>query len=323
MSILVTGAAGFIGYHLTLKLMSEGHEVIGIDNLNDYYDPALKKTRLKSLTEQDHDHKFTFKELDISDEYALQSLGKGHQFSHIYHLAAQAGVRYSLTNPQAYTQSNLVGHVNMLELARHQKELKHFIYASSSSIYGDSTTAPFQEDRMTEQPKSLYAATKKSNELLTQSYSHLYGIAATGLRFFTVYGPYGRPDMAPWLFTDAILAGRPIKVFNQGDLRRDFTYVADIVDGCFRLLNRPPENSLQSIFNIGHNQPVQLMTFIETLEHILGLEAEKIMMPMQPGDVYETSADITKINKHTGFKPKTSLTEGLTNFVTWFKEYHQ
>lgn len=326
MTILITGAAGFIGYHLTRAFLEQGQPVIGIDNLNDYYTPKLKSDRLNSLKNlsqhTDHAGQFDFHLMDISDTRTIAKLGEQYQFSHIYHLAAQAGVRSSITNPDPYIQSNLAGHAHMLELARHQTELKHFIYASSSSVYGDAATSPFHEDDNTVTPKSLYAATKKSCELMTQSYCHLFKLPATGLRFFTVYGPWGRPDMAPWLFTDAILAGRPIKIFNNGDLRRDFTFIDDIISGCLAIKDITPTSGEQAIYNIGNNNPVALMTFVETLEGIIGKTAEKIMLPMQDGDVYETAADITRLNKLTGFTAKTDLHEGLDQFVHWFRNYH-
>ncbi|MEY2622715.1 MAG: hypothetical protein RIT26_2535 [Pseudomonadota bacterium] len=324
MKILVTGAAGFIGMHTSLALLSQGHQVIGIDNLNDYYSPALKRDRLAQLQSQPG---FEFQTLDISDGTALMALMSAHGFDQVVHLAAQAGVRYSLTHPQAYIQSNLVGFANILEACRAHPP-QHLVYASSSSVYGRNEKLPYQESDPVDQPVSLYAATKKSNELMAYTYSHLYGLPSTGLRFFTVYGPWGRPDMSPWLFLRAILAGEPIKVFNHGQMQRDFTYIDDIVRGVTEVLKRPPTpgpngEAAQRILNIGNHQPVGLLDYIATLEQCAQKPAILDMKPMQPGDVLATYADTTAIHRLTGFKPDTPLEEGLSHFVRWFRLYHE
>lgn len=327
MTVLVTGAAGFIGSYVCAALLERGQSVLGVDNLNDYYAVELKHARLATLEERPG---FTFAKADIADNLALQNLARQHKIKSIVHLAAQAGVRYSLENPAAYLQSNLVGHGNILELARNTDGLSHMVYASSSSVYGGNTKLPFAETDKVDTPISLYAASKKSNELMSQSYAHLYGIPLTGLRFFTVYGPWGRPDMAYWLFTDAILAGRPIRVFNNGDMRRDFTYIDDIVDGVLRCLDIPPaggtpnvfgSNAPHAVYNIGNNHAEQLTHMIEILEDALGKKAEKIFEPMQPGDVKETFADITAIQDAVGFHPTTTLSEGLPKFVAWYRGF--
>ena len=324
MTVLVTGAAGFIGYHAALRLLSQGERVVGIDNMNPYYSPTLKDDRLRGLL--DHQN-FTFHQIDIADRIAMDEAVAGLKLTSIIHLAAQAGVRHSLKNPFAYVEANLVGHMVILEMARHQDNLEHLIYASSSSVYGGNSKIPFSEDDPVDHPVSLYAATKKSDELISQSYSHLYGIPQTGLRFFTVYGPWGRPDMALWLFTEAILAGRPIRVFNHGDMRRDFTYVDDIVTGVLAARDRPPKFDAPSspphrIYNIGNNHPEQLLRFIEVIENSLGKKAERILEPMQPGDVKETYADLTAIRRDLGFQPTTTIDDGIPRFTSWYRDYH-
>ncbi|UCB55350.1 MAG: NAD-dependent epimerase [Thiotrichales bacterium] len=333
MKILVTGAAGFIGMHVARALLERGDEIIGVDNLNDYYDVQLKLDRLKQIEAYD---KFTFIKLDLADRQATEALFDEHGFECVFNAAAQAGVRYSLKNPHAYVDSNLVGFVNILEGCRHSR-VEHLVYASSSSVYGANTRLPFSEHDNVDHPVSLYAATKKSNELMAHTYSHLYKLPATGLRFFTVYGPWGRPDMSPSLFTRAILDKQPIDVFNDGRMQRDFTYIDDIVEGVVRIIDQPaipntefdssqPDPATSSapyrIYNIGNNQPVQLMEFIETLEQALGKEAEKNMMGMQNGDVVATCANVDALANAAGFTPSTSLQEGIRKFVDWYKEYH-
>jgi UDP-glucuronate 4-epimerase len=325
MTILVTGAAGFIGSFVSKKLSELGDRVIGIDNLNDYYDVSLKQERLLALNNEEN---FTFIKEDISNFDALQIIFEQNDITKVIHLAAQAGVRYSIDNPFAYMQSNLVGHLNILECCRHQKGFKHLIYASSSSVYGGNKELPYSEEMNVDTPVSLYAATKKSDELMTQSYSHLYRMPATGLRFFTVYGPSGRPDMAYWSFSEKILKGEPIQVFNHGDMRRDFTYIDDIVEGIITCLNTPPiddgsiytgsSDAPHRIFNIGNNKSENLLYFIEVLEKALGKKAIKIFNDMQAGDVKETYANIDKIKKITGYQPKTSIEDGIPKFVEWF-----
>ncbi|WP_096185782.1 NAD-dependent epimerase [Evansella halocellulosilytica] len=333
MNILVTGAAGFVGMHLAKRLLDEGHMVVGYDNLNDYYDVQLKKDRLEVLRSYDS---FVFYEEDLADREALNHCFAKEQIDVVINLAAQAGVRYSLENPHVYIDSNIQGFTNILEACRHF-DIKHLIYASSSSVYGANVKMPFSTSDEVNHPISLYAATKKSNELMAHTYSHLYNIPTTGLRFFTVYGPYGRPDMAYYSFTKNIVEGKTIKVFNNGEMMRDFTYIDDIVDGIVRLIDMPPqaddswdrENPDPSssyapykLYNIGNNQPVKLMDFIQTLEKHLGIEAKKEFLPMQPGDVQATYADIDSLNKATGFNPTTTIDEGLKNFVDWYKEYY-
>ena len=334
MKVLVTGAAGFIGMHVALRLLARGDQVVGLDNLNDYYDVALKKARLAQLTLHSN---FEFCELDVSDRQAVSNLFDQCQPGRVVHLAAQAGVRYSLENPHAYIDANIQGFMNILEGCR-QHPVDHLVYASSSSVYGSNETVPFSEQHNVDHPVSLYAATKKANELMAHTYSHLYSIPTTGLRFFTVYGPWGRPDMAPILFTDAILSGRPIKVFNQGDLLRDFTYIDDIVEGVLRVLDKAatadagfsaskpnPASSAAPyrVLNIGNSQPTPLLKFIDILETALGMQAQKEFLPMQQGDVYATAADTSELNAWVGFKPSTPLEEGVTNFVHWYREFYQ
>lgn len=322
MAYLVTGAAGFIGFHVASALLERGETVYGIDNLNGYYSVELKKARLSRLQTS---RKFDFAEINIADSEALNAFASGKPIARIIHLAAQAGVRYSLENPGSYVQSNLVGHVNMLELARHTAGLEHMLYASSSSIYGGRADMPFLETDRADNPISLYAATKKSNELMSHTYAHLYGIALTGLRFFTVYGPWGRPDMAYYSFTRKILSGDQIQVFNNGDMLRDFTYVDDIVEGILRIAEQGPierDGPPHGIYNIGNNHPEKLEDFIAILEDELGMKANRKNLPMQPGDVPVTAADITAIQHDYGFEPKTRLRQGLRSFIRWYRQYH-
>lgn len=315
MTILVTGAAGFIGYHLCRYLVARGEQVIGIDDLNPYYDPSLKRARLSLLNEC---AAFTFIEGDIS-QIDLPKALHGARISKIVHLAAQAGVRYSLDNPRAYVKSNLVGHLEILELCRNLGDLDHLVYASSSSVYGGNDKVPFSEDDNVDHPVSLYAATKKSDELMSHAYAHLYGIRQTGLRFFTVYGPWGRPDMAYWLFTEAILQGKPVRVFNNGEMWRDFTYIDDIVQGIVAVLDHPPQGTPpHQIYNLGNNRPENLMHFLDVLEDIIGVKAVRRFEPMQPGDVVRTYADISRIQREVGFNPSTDIRVGLTRFVDWY-----
>jgi UDP-glucuronate 4-epimerase len=334
--ILVTGSAGFIGHSLVNILAAAGEEVVGIDNLNDYYDPALKWSRLaeagvdRATVEEEGETistrfpNYHFRRLALEDKEGMAQLFADFNFTKVCHLAAQAGVRYSLTNPQAYIESNIMGFVNVLENCRAQK-VEHLVYASSSSVYGLNDKVPFAETDQVEQPASLYAATKRSNELLAHTYGHLYGLPTTGLRFFTVYGPWGRPDMAYSLFSDAILSGRPIKVFNHGEMSRDFTYVDDIVEGVRRVLltPRPPQLGVPNrIYNIGNGKPVSLLGFIETMEKHLGVVAEKEYLGMQPGDVEKTFADTTALERDYGYRAATTLEEGIGAFVEWYREYH-
>lgn len=333
MKILITGAAGFIGFHLSEKLLRQAYEVIGIDNLNDYYDPNLKQSRLAILEKYNN---FKFHRVDLKDKTAVDNIFKVYQPTHVINLAAQAGVRYSIENPYAYVDSNLIGFMNILEACRNYP-VEHLLYASSSSVYGGNKIAPFSTNHNVDHPISLYAATKKSNELMAHTYSHLYGIPTTGLRFFTVYGPYGRPDMAYFSFTKDIIAGKPIKVYNRGKMERDFTYIDDIVEGIVKLINKPPHPNEEwdeskddlstsfapyKIYNIGNNNPVQLMRFINVLESALGKEAEKVYMEMQPGDVLRTYADVSDLERDINFKPSTSIEEGLEKFVKWYEEYY-
>ena len=315
MSILVTGAAGFIGSYVSHALMARGETVIGVDNLNDYYAPSLKAARLDQLNAKDG---FTFHKIDIADYDALKSAVADKSVTAIVHLGAQAGVRYSIENPFAYGRSNLAGHLSMLELAR-QLNVKHMVYASSSSIYGANKEIPFSEEHKTDAPVSFYGATKKSNELMSFSYARLYDLPLTGLRFFTVYGPWGRPDMAYWLFTEKMLKGEPIKIFNNGDMGRDFTYIDDIVDGVLAALDRPPtpDQDHHRVYNLGNDRPEKLMTMIELLEKELGIVAEKEMLGMQDGDVKRTWADITRARNELGYQPKIPLEEGIRRYVAW------
>ena len=332
MKVLVTGAAGFIGMHVCDRLLARGDDVVGVDNLNDYYDVALKEARLARLTP---DPRFRFFRLDIADREGIAALFAAERPQRVINLAAQAGVRYSLENPHSYVDSNVVGFVNILEGCRHNG-VEHFVYASSSSIYGGNERLPYSEHDNVDHPVSLYAATKKANELMAHTYSHLFRLPTTGLRFFTVYGPWGRPDMAYFLFTKAILAGRPIEVFNHGKMRRDFTYIDDITEGVIRILDRPPQAdpgfdrqtpdpatswAPYRVFNIGNNQPVALMVFIAALEQALGKSATKNFLPMQDGDVPATFADTTEIVREVGFSAGTSVDEGIRRFVDWYREY--
>lgn len=334
MHILVTGAAGFIGYHVCLRFLQAGHTVVGVDNLNAYYSPALKEDRLALLRGFDA---FRFERLDIADDKGMDALFEKESFSHVVHLAAQAGVRYSLENPRAYIRSNLTGFGNVLEGCRRNKA-EHLVYASSSSVYGLNTRMPFSTGQSADHPVSLYAATKKSNELMAHSYSHLYGLPCTGLRFFTVYGAWGRPDMALSIFTGAILEGRPIPVFNQGKMQRDFTCIDDVVEAMSRLLAQPataspawnpmdPDPATSSapyrVYNIGNNRPLALLDVIRELEQALGKKAVLRLLPMQPGDVTATCADIEPLARAVGFAPRTPLAEGLRTFVRWYREYYR
>lgn len=330
MTIVVTGVAGFIGFHTAQKLLARGERVIGIDNLNDYYSVALKEARLARI--KDHDN-FVFHRIDFSDFEALNAALAGEKVRAVIHLGAQAGVRYSLTNPFAYAQANLIGHLNIMEYCRHLDGFEHLVYASSSSVYGGNTNMPFSVDDRVDNPVSLYAATKKSDELMSQCYAHLYRMPQTGLRFFTVYGPWGRPDMALWIFTENILAGKPIHVFNHGDMMRDFTYVDDIVAGVIGCLDNPPvddgringvgSTAPHKVYNIGNHHSEKLTHMIEILEDTLGRKAEKIMEPMQPGDVKETYADISAIQQDIGFQPSTRIETGIPRFVDWYRDYHR
>lgn len=321
--ILVTGAAGFIGFHLSKSLLEKGVEVVGYDNINDYYDVNLKYARLAILEKFE---KFTFVKGDLADKTAVDKLFQNNKFDIVVNLAAQAGVRYSIENPQAYIDSNVIGFFNILEACRNNP-VEHLLYASSSSVYGNQQKTPFSTDDDVNKPISLYAATKKANELMAYTYSHLYKIPSTGLRFFTVYGPYGRPDMAYFSFTQKIMKGETIKIFNNGDMYRDFTYVDDIVRGVENMLCNPPEadknGDRATVYNIGNNSPEKLMYFIETLENALGKKAEKEFLPMQPGDVYQTYADVTPLIEKFGFKPSTTIEEGLSKFVQWYKSYYK
>lgn len=315
-NILVTGAAGFIGYHLSKRLLDTGASVVGIDNLDPYYDVNLKMDRIQQLTKRKN---FLFIKDDITDRWSMESLFSNIKFNVVVNLAAQAGVRYSLENPHAYINANIVGFTNILEGCRHSN-VKHLVFASSSSVYGSNKKLPFSVKHNVDNPISLYAATKKANELMAHTYSHLYGVPCTGLRFFTVYGPWGRPDMALGIFAKAIMEDRPIKVFNHGRMRRDFTYIDDIIEGVVRVMSRP--NSYK-IFNIGNNRTVDLEEFISVLESHLGKEAKKEYVEMQPGDVPETYADLDDFIKHVAFKPKTTICEGIKKFTDWFKDYYK
>ena len=334
MKILVTGAAGFIGMTTSLRLLARGDEVVGLDNLNDYYEVSLKENRLKRLTALPG---FRFVKLDVGDRAGMEKLFAEEKFDKVIHLAAQAGVRYSIQNPHAYVDSNLVGFINVLEGCRHN-QVQHLVYASSSSVYGGNTRMPFSEHDSVDHPVSLYAATKKANELMAHTYSHLYGLPTTGLRFFTVYGPWGRPDMALFLFTKAILEGKPIDVFNHGNMKRDFIYIDDIVEGVIRVMDRNaaanPEydpiaadpatsNVPYRVFNIGNNNPVQLLDFIGAIENALGRKAEKRLLPLQDGDVPATYANTDLLNDWVGFVPGTSVEDGVGRFVSWYRDYYK
>ncbi len=334
MKILITGAAGFIGFHTARKLLQQGNDIIGIDNINDYYDPNIKIARIALLKEFDN---FKFYKADITDKNLLNSLFKEHAVQRIIHLAAQAGVRYSIENPYAYIDSNIIGFINILECARHFN-VEHLTYASSSSVYGANENMPFSIHKPVDHPLSLYAATKKSNELFAHSYSHLYNIPTTGLRFFTVYGPWGRPDMALFLFTKAILEGKSIDVFNYGKMKRDFTYITDIVEGIVRVSAHPAQpntawngltpdpassKSPYRIYNIGNNNPVELMDFITAIEDTLGIKAKINLLPLQSGDVPATTADVTDLIQDLKYKPHTNIETGIRNFIAWYKEYYK
>ena len=340
--ILLTGVAGFIGAHTAIRLLMDGAAlVVGLDNMNDYYDPQLKRDRLAHITEAVGEEvvakRFVFVEGDIADKPKLEALFDKYSFTHVINLAAQAGVRYSLTNPDTYVQSNVVGFVNVLECCRSHK-VRHLVYASSSSVYGGNTKTPFSEADSVDHPVSLYAATKKSNELMAHTYSHLFDIPTTGLRFFTVYGPWGRPDMAPAIFTKSIVEGAPISLFNHGEMRRDFTYVDDIVEGVVQVTRRPPTRNDAwdsdrpdpataaapfRVFNIGNNNPTPLLEFVSTLESVLGKTAEKKLLPMQPGDVVATAADTDRLAAATGFAPSTKLADGLKAYADWYRAYYK
>lgn len=334
MNFLVTGAAGFIGFHVSQRLLAAGHQVVGIDNLNDYYDVNLKHARLNLIKA---DPGFTFIEMDLADRDAMASLFDQQKFQRVIHLGAQAGVRYSIENPHAYADSNLTGHLNILEGCRHHK-IEHLLYASSSSVYGLNRKMPFSTEDSVDHPVSLYAATKKANELMSHTYSHLYQLPTTGLRFFTVYGPWGRPDMALFKFTRAMIAGEAIDVYNQGQMKRDFTYIDDIAEAIVRLQDVIPQqddnwtvetgspatsSAPYRVYNIGNSQPVTLMSYIEAIEKALGITAKKNLMPMQPGDVLETSADTEALFKAIGFKPQTGVEEGVKKFVDWYRDFYR
>lgn len=337
MKILVTGAAGFIGYHVTLQLLARGDEVVGLDNMNNYYDVSLKESRLNNIKNSKNANAFTFLQADISDRIAIEEIFKKQKFNKVINLAAQAGVRYSLENPHAYIESNIIGFTNMLEGCRHNN-VEHLVYASSSSVYGANESMPFSVHDNVDHPLSLYAATKKANELMAHTYSNLYDLPTTGLRFFTVYGPWGRPDMALFLFTRAILDGKPIDVFNYGKHRRDFTFIDDIVEGVIRTMDHTAEanESWQAsnpdpatskapyrLYNIGSNNPIELMRYIEILEENLGKVAKKNLLPLQPGDVPATFADVDALIADVGYKPATPVEEGIEKFVNWYKDYYK
>ncbi|MCK5374945.1 MAG: GDP-mannose 4,6-dehydratase [Alphaproteobacteria bacterium] len=323
--ILVTGAAGFIGFHTIARLLQAGEHVVGVDNLNDYYDVSLKNARLREL---DNFENFTFIKENIADYEAMEKLWQEYgPFKRVIQLAAQAGVRYSLEKPHSYVQSNVVGHVNILELCRHTEGFEHFVYASSSSVYGKNKKLPYATEDRVDHPASLYAATKRSGELMSYAYSHLYGIAQTGLRFFTVYGPWGRPDMSPFIFTNSIIKGESVPIFNNGDMMRDFTYIDDIVSGVIAVLKTPPQKGTKQnvphrVLNIGNNKAEQLMDFVAEIEKATGKKANIDFLPMQLGDVKETFADIEETTRLTGYKPTTSIAEGIPKYVAWFKEYY-
>ncbi|MCF6109018.1 NAD-dependent epimerase [Mesorhizobium muleiense] len=339
MKILVTGAAGFIGYHVVKRLLERGDEVVAVDSINDYYDPDLKRSRLQNLLESSQrlkNGRYEFVKLNIADSAAIKDLFARTKIDHIIHLAAQAGVRYSLENPQAYVESNLVGFTNILEASRYGN-VAHLSYASTSSVYGANTNIPYSEHRPADHPLQFYAATKRANELMAHSYSHLFGLPTSGLRFFTVYGPWGRPDMALFLFTKNILAGKPIKLFNNGNHTRDFTFVDDIVEGLIRTSDRPPipnaewrsddpdpatSNAPWRIFNIGNSKPVELIRYVEALEGALGKKAIVELLPLQPGDVPDTYADTNELRNKIGYSPRTSIEDGIIRFVEWYREYY-
>ncbi|HEU4499162.1 MAG TPA: GDP-mannose 4,6-dehydratase [Sphingomicrobium sp.] len=331
MTLLVTGVAGFIGSHVAMALLDRGEQVIGIDNLNDYYDPVLKAARIERLKAA-HGNAFSFEQVDFGDREELESFARPHRFDRIVHLGAQAGVRYSLVNPQAYVRSNLMGQINMLELARH-RGTSHFVYASSSSVYGGNDTLPFRVEDRVDHPVSLYAATKKADELMGESYAHLFRIPMTGLRFFTVYGPWGRPDMAMWIFTKALYEGQPLTIFNHGNMRRDFTFIDDIVRGVLACIDSPPADNGEvkaggskgphALYNIGNHRSEELMRMVGLLEQATGRQAVIDFQPMQPGDVKDTFADTSAIERDLGFKPSTTIDVGVPRFVDWFKQYHR
>lgn len=322
--ILITGAAGFVGFHTALRLLREGTPVVGLDNINDYYDVALKEARLKQLAGFDN---FIFVKQDIADRTGMDTLWKEHgPFPRVIHLAAQAGVRYSLVDPYAYVNSNCLGHLTILELCRHTDNFEHLVYASSSSVYGGNEKLPFSVQDDVSRPVSLYAATKRSGELMSHSYAHLYGLPQTGLRFFTVYGPWGRPDMAPFIFASAISRGEKVPVFNAGNMKRDFTYIDDIVDGILGALGKPPggeKGPPHRLLNLGNNRSENLMDFIGAIETALGKKADLDMQDMQPGDVRDTYADITETTALTGYRPKTTIAEGVPRFIEWYKDYYE
>jgi UDP-glucuronate 4-epimerase len=330
-AVLVTGSAGFIGFHVAARLLARGEAVVGIDNLNDYYAVQLKEDRLKDLSSRFGD-RFRFHRVDFADFTALTEALKPHKIGRVAHLGAQPGVRYSLVNPHAYVRSNVVGHLNLLEFCRHNSACDHLVYASSSSVYGSNSKLPFAVEDRVDHPISLYAASKKSDELMSDSYSHLFRLRQTGLRFFTVYGPWGRPDMAMWIFTKAILAGEPIPIFNNGAMRRDFTYIDDIVNGVIACLDNPPLDDGREkaggslaphrIYNIGNHRSEELMRMVGVLEEALGKKAVKDFQPMKPGDVKDTFADITAIQNDLGFQPSTPIDIGIPRFVSWYKDYH-
>ena len=332
--ILVTGAAGFIGFHVARRLLSDGRPVVGLDNMNAYYDPKLKEARLAELAKLSG---FQFAKCDLADRAGMEKLFAGHRFPYVVHLAAQAGVRHSLTDPHAYVDANLVGFTNILEGCRHHG-CKHLLYASSSSVYGANTRMPFSVHDNVDHPLSLYGASKKANELMSHAYAHLFRLPVTGLRFFTVYGPWGRPDMAMWLFTAAILAGKPINLFNNGNMRRDFTYIDDVVESVVRLVERAPapnpdwsgaepdpgsSNAPWRVYNIGNNSPVELLEVVRLVEEAIGKKAARELLPMQPGDVPATYADVDDLMRDVGFRPSTSIADGVARFVAWYKDYHR
>jgi UDP-glucuronate 4-epimerase len=332
MTILMTGAAGFIGHAVSAELLARGDEVVGIDNLNDYYSVQLKRDRLADLLSR-YRGRFTFVEVDFADSAALTTAVQPFRIDRVAHMGAQPGVRYSLSHPEAYARANLVGHLNVLEYCRHADSLDHLVYASSSSVYGGNTELPFSVDHRVDRPVSLYAATKRAGELMSESYSHLYRLPQTGLRFFTVYGPWGRPDMTPWLFTDAILAGRPVTLFNNGEISRDFTYIDDIVDGVIRALDHPPPDDGNEkpggsygphrLYNIGNNRSEPLRRLVDLIEKATGRKATIELSPMQAGDVKDTFADIAAIQSDLGYRPTTPLEVGIPKFVEWFKAYRR